>query len=118
LESAIYGGRRYERLVRLNCEHFNREKETRERFVLVCPTDGPLARVPVFIEYQPKWWFKASGVTTRRCSRGRAGAGGPDGRRRLTRLDEGLLPRTRPEFATNASQTRGRATHLTGAGAG
>jgi hypothetical protein len=62
LESASYGGRRYERLVRLNCEHYNREKKTRERFVLVCPTDGPLARVPVFIEYQPKWWFRAQGV--------------------------------------------------------
>jgi hypothetical protein len=60
--SATYGERRYERLVRLNCEHYNREKNTRERFVLVCPTDGPLARVPVYIEYQPKWWFRATGV--------------------------------------------------------
>ena len=62
VESATYGGRRYDRLVRLNCEHYNREKDTRERFVLVCPTDGPLARVPVYIEYQPKWWFRATGV--------------------------------------------------------
>lgn len=62
LDSAIYGGRRYERLLQMNFEHYNREKRTRERFVLVCPTDGPLARVPVFIEYQPKWWFKAEGV--------------------------------------------------------
>ena len=62
LESASYGDRRYERLVRLDCEHFNRDKRTRERFVLVCPTGGPLARVPVFIEYQPKWWFRAQGV--------------------------------------------------------
>jgi hypothetical protein len=62
VDSATYGGRLYERLVRLNCEHYNREKGTRERFALVCPTDGPLARVPVYIEYQPKWWFRASGV--------------------------------------------------------
>jgi hypothetical protein len=62
IDSATYGGRQYERLVRLNCEHFNREKDTRERFALVCPTDGPLARVPVYIEYQPKWWFRATGV--------------------------------------------------------
>jgi len=48
--------------VPLNCEHSNREKKTRERFVLVCATEGPLAGVPVFIEYQPKWWFKAQGV--------------------------------------------------------
>jgi hypothetical protein len=62
LETATYGGRRYERLVRMNLEHWNRDKKTRERFVLVCPTEGPLARVPVFIEYQPKWWFRAQGV--------------------------------------------------------
>jgi hypothetical protein len=62
VESATYGNGRYERLVRLNCEHYNREKNTRERFVLVCPTDGPLAGVPVYIEYQPKWWFRATGV--------------------------------------------------------
>ncbi|HET7295383.1 MAG TPA: hypothetical protein VFM88_23400 [Vicinamibacteria bacterium] len=62
LESATYAGRRYERLLQLNLEHFNREKRTRERFVLVCGTEGPLSRIPVFIEYQPKWWFKAQGV--------------------------------------------------------
>ena len=62
LDAATYGGRRYERLVRLDLEHYNREKKSRERFVVVCATDGPLARVPVFIEYQPKWWFKAQGV--------------------------------------------------------
>jgi hypothetical protein len=62
IESATYGGRRYERLLRLNFESSNREKKTRERFFLVCATDGPLARIPVFIEYQPKWWFKAQGV--------------------------------------------------------
>lgn len=62
LESATYGGRRYEHLLRVDFETFNREKRTRERFFLVCATDGPLARVPVFLEHQPKWWFKASGV--------------------------------------------------------
>jgi hypothetical protein len=62
LGSATYGGRRYDRLIRLQFEHWNREKRTRERFVLVCATDGPLARVPVYIEYQPKWWFKAEGI--------------------------------------------------------
>jgi hypothetical protein len=62
VEAATYAGRRHERLVRLKFEHFNREKRSRERFVLVCATDGPLARVPVYVEYQPKWWFKAEGV--------------------------------------------------------
>jgi hypothetical protein len=62
VSAATYGNRRYERLVRLRMENFNREQRTRERFMLVCATDGALARVPVFIEYQPKWWFKAQGV--------------------------------------------------------
>ena len=60
--AATYGERRYERLVRLEMEHFNREKRSSERFLLVCATDGALAGVPVFIEYQPKWWFRAQGV--------------------------------------------------------
>jgi hypothetical protein len=33
-------------LLRLNLEHFNREKKTRERFVLVCATDGPSPACP------------------------------------------------------------------------
>jgi hypothetical protein len=59
--SATYGGRTYRQLVRLNFESFNRELRTRERFTLVCGTDGTLTGVPVFITYQPKWWFKAEG---------------------------------------------------------
>ena len=59
---ASAGGRRYERLVRLTFEEFNREKETRDRFALVCATEGPLARMPVLLQYQPKWWFKVEGV--------------------------------------------------------
>jgi len=62
VDAATYGGRRYERLVQLDLEMLNREKKTRERFTLVCGTEGPVARIPIFIEYQPKWWFKASGV--------------------------------------------------------
>jgi hypothetical protein len=62
VEAATYGGRRYGRLVRMRFESFNRELGTRERFTLVCGTEGRWARVPVFIEYQPKWWFKAEGV--------------------------------------------------------
>jgi hypothetical protein len=62
LDSATFGGRRYHRLVRLNFEHLNREKRTKERFALVCATDGPLARVPVQVRYQPKWWMRVEGV--------------------------------------------------------
>jgi hypothetical protein len=59
---AQYGARNYEKLVRLEFESRNREKGTTERFVLACGTEGPLAGVPVFVRYQPKWWFKVEGV--------------------------------------------------------
>jgi hypothetical protein len=62
VERAQYGGRTYDRLVRLDFESRNLEKSTTERFVLVCGTEGPLAGVPVFVRYQPKWWFKVEGV--------------------------------------------------------
>ena len=62
IERARYGSRSYERLVRLEFESRNREKGTTERFVLACGTEGALAGVPVFVRYQPKWWFKVEGV--------------------------------------------------------
>jgi hypothetical protein len=48
--------------VRLEFESRNLEKGTTEHFVLACGTEGPLAGVPVFVRYQPKWWFKVEGV--------------------------------------------------------
>jgi hypothetical protein len=62
VERAVYGTRTYERLVRLEFESRNREKGTTERFVFACGTEGELAGVPVFVRYQPKWWFKVEGV--------------------------------------------------------
>jgi hypothetical protein len=62
VERAQYGSRTYDKLVRLEFESRNLEKGTTERFVLACGTDGPLAGVPVFVRYQPKWWFKVEGV--------------------------------------------------------
>jgi hypothetical protein len=62
VEKARYGTRTYDKLVRLEFESRNREKGTTERFVLACGTEGPLAGVPVFVRYQPKWWFKVEGV--------------------------------------------------------
>jgi hypothetical protein len=62
VERARYGGRTHERLVRLEFESRNLEKRTAEHFVLVCATEGPLSGVPVFVQYQPKWWFKVEGV--------------------------------------------------------
>jgi hypothetical protein len=62
VERARYGGRTYEKLVRLELESRNRQTGGTERFVLACGTSGPLAEVPVFVRYQPKWWFKVEGV--------------------------------------------------------
>jgi hypothetical protein len=62
VERASYGNRAYEKLVRMEFESRNREKGTTERFVFACGTEGPLAGVPVFVRYQPKWWFKVEGV--------------------------------------------------------
>lgn len=62
VEQARYGARTHERLVRLEFESRNLEKGTTEHFSLACGTEGPLAGVPVFVRYQPKWWFKVEGV--------------------------------------------------------
>ena len=60
--TARYGGRAFDRLVRLEFESRNLEKGTTEHFVLACGTEGDSAGVPVFVRYQPKWWFKVEGV--------------------------------------------------------
>ena len=62
VERAQFGARTYEKLVRLEFESRNREKGNAERFVFACGTEGDLAGVPVFVRYQPKWWFKVEGV--------------------------------------------------------
>jgi hypothetical protein len=62
LDAARYGGRSFRHLLRLDFEHFNREKKTRERFALACATEGTLRGVPVHVQYQPKWWIRIEGV--------------------------------------------------------
>jgi hypothetical protein len=62
VERASYGKQTYQKLVRVEFESRNLEKGTTERFTLACGTQGPLAGVPVFVRYQPKWWFKVEGV--------------------------------------------------------
>jgi hypothetical protein len=59
---ARYGGHAYRNLVRLAFESRNIEKGTTEHFVLACGTEGALDGVPVFVRYQPKWWFKVEGI--------------------------------------------------------
>lgn len=55
------GGRTLRKLVRLQFESRNLEKGSVERFTLLCGTEGALLGVPVFIQYQPRWWFKIEG---------------------------------------------------------
>jgi hypothetical protein len=62
LAAAEYGGRRFERVVRMDFESVKRESRTRDRFTLVCGTEEPWTEVPVFVRYQPKWWLRTEGV--------------------------------------------------------
>jgi len=48
--------------VRIDLESHNPERKTTERFTLVVGTEGEWKGVPVYVKYQPKWWFKAEGV--------------------------------------------------------
>jgi hypothetical protein len=59
LETARFGDRSFARVVRDQFETLNRETKNREQFTLVCGLDGAFMEVPVFISYQPEWWFKA-----------------------------------------------------------
>jgi hypothetical protein len=61
-ESKEYGDRRYENLVRIDLESYNPTLDTTERFTLAVGTEGEWKGVPVYVKYQPKWWFKAEGV--------------------------------------------------------
>ena len=62
LDSARFGNREYRNLVRIEFEHYNREKKTHERFTLDCGTEGDIRGVPVHVQYQPKWWIRIEGV--------------------------------------------------------
>jgi len=61
-ESGEYGDRHYENLVRIDLESYNPTLDTTEKFTLVVGTEGEWKGVPVYVKYQPKWWFKAEGV--------------------------------------------------------
>jgi hypothetical protein len=61
-ESKKYGDRRYQNLVRIDLESYNPTLDSTERFTLAVGTEGEWKAVPVYVKYQPKWWFKAEGV--------------------------------------------------------
>jgi hypothetical protein len=63
----VYGGRSYPKLVDTDFEVRPRAgARWVESFTLVLGVDGDLAEVPVFVSYQPKWWFRADMVLDER----------------------------------------------------
>ncbi len=59
LGSQERGGRRYEKLVQNEFEISMSGFTWTERFTMVYAMDDPDIELPVFIVYQPRWWFKA-----------------------------------------------------------
>jgi hypothetical protein len=61
-----YGGVTYRRLLREHFEVRARNESWTEKFTIVTDVDGPLAGVPVFVHYQPRWWFAVEMVLDER----------------------------------------------------
>jgi hypothetical protein len=59
LKNARYGDRTYPTLVEGDFEIRNRADGAKQQFSVVFGTDGAIEEVPVYIAYQPRWWFKA-----------------------------------------------------------
>lgn len=61
-ESKNYGDRRYNDLVRMEFEAYNPSLRQTDRFIMVCGTRVPYRGVPIYVRYQPRWWFKSECV--------------------------------------------------------
>jgi hypothetical protein len=64
--NVTYGGVAYPRLLKSEFELRARKESWTESFTIVCGLDGPLAEIPVFLTYQPRWWFKVEMVLDER----------------------------------------------------
>jgi hypothetical protein len=62
LSNVTYGETSYPRLVQAEFEVKARDGSSRESFTIVAGIDGAVAGIPVFVSYQPKWWFRADMV--------------------------------------------------------
>jgi hypothetical protein len=60
LENARYGDRSYGRLLKGSFRLRNQPGSASDSFQIVWGVDGGMEEVPVYIEYQPRWWFKAT----------------------------------------------------------
>ncbi len=59
LTNERYGDRTYPKLLEGDFEQTNKATGGKESFSIVYGIDGGIEEVPVFISYQPRWWFKA-----------------------------------------------------------
>lgn len=64
--NAAYGGVTYPILLKSDFELRARKEAWTERFTIVCGVSGTLAEIPVFVTYQPRWWFKVEMVLDER----------------------------------------------------
>jgi len=61
-ESKEYGDRRYQALIRMEFETYDPSLRKTDHFTIVCGTRGTLKGVPVYMKFQPKWWFRSECV--------------------------------------------------------
>jgi hypothetical protein len=64
--NVTYGGVAYPSLLKSEFEIRARAESWTESFTIVCGLDGSLAEIPVFMTYQPRWWFKVDMVLDER----------------------------------------------------
>ena len=64
--AAKYGGVSYPTLLKSEFEIRTRKESWAESFTIVCGVHEALAEVPVFLAYQPRWWFKVEMVLDER----------------------------------------------------
>jgi len=64
--NATYGGVTYPKVLKAEFDVRARGESWTESFTIVCGISGPLAEIPVFVTYQPRWWFKVEMVLDER----------------------------------------------------
>ncbi len=64
--NVTYGEVAYPALLKSDFEVRARTESWTESFTIVCGLDGALAEIPVFLTYQPRWWFKVEMVLDER----------------------------------------------------
>jgi hypothetical protein len=58
VERKQVGGRTYDRAIEADFRTGQHGSSDPDRFSLVYGVEGPLAEIPLWIMYQPRWWFR------------------------------------------------------------